>query len=189
MLGKPHFWLLLQVGDNSQHQGHEGYDDVVAEKYSWDSSVNRHADIEIGDVALIWDKQYSLGFGVFSQIIQTSSSKTIFRCPTCLRAKGKKRLTKSPEWRCQAADCRTEFDQPLIDTKKVISYTGSFENHWFDFNKGIAAEELREITKFPNDQNSIRPIEFEKLQNILLSLGKEKLLEKVLSEAESIRVH
>lgn len=180
-------WLLLQVGDKSQHQGHEGYDDVIAEKYSWDSSVNRHSKIEIGDIAVIWNKEYLLGFGVFSKITTSSESKILYKCPKCLRTKGKRRHTKTPEWRCQASDCRFEYSDPIVETKKVISYTGYFQNLWFPFSKGLDAAELRGITEFPKDQNSIRPVIFDRLNELLTNLGKKELIQKVIDSASEIR--
>ena len=45
-------WLVLAVGNDRQHGGNAGYDDVPDTHYSWDSTVANHGQISLG--VLLW---------------------------------------------------------------------------------------------------------------------------------------
>lgn len=170
---------MLSVGDESQHQGHAGYDDEVASHYSWDSSVVRHELIQPGDIVVLWDKKNILGLAVISKIDTYSDQKVLFRCPKCKRTSGKKRVHKVPLWRCQKTNCQFEYAEPEIDSKEVIAYKGYFGNSWFGFGHNIEPRRVRALQHLAGDQNSIRKISRDRLGILMSELGNGKAFEKL----------
>lgn len=172
-------WIFLAVGDDRQHQGHDGYDDKIASHYSWDSSVARHDQVKPGDLVMLWDKKNILGLAVLVKIDTSTSEKIMFRCPKCRRTSGKRRVNKIPLWRCQKTNCQFEYTNPIVDTKEVKTYTGYFGNSWFAFSHNVEPQKVRSLQKYLKDQNSLRIISGEKLQSLMAELGNGKAFEKL----------
>lgn len=172
-------WLLLMVGENSQHHGNAGYDDLQGSHYSWDSSVPHHTELQVGDIVLFWNKEMSLGFANIVKIVQTDGEKKLFKCPACGSSKVKRRILKEPEWRCQKSDCKTEFFVPVESSKRVTIYRAELANTWQPFFAGLTGPELRSMATMPKEQNSLRRLNWEKVTSRLLELGKSSVVERL----------
>ncbi|UQI49694.1 hypothetical protein M1P56_35490 (plasmid) [Streptomyces sp. HU2014] len=46
-------WSFLVVGEERQFQGNAGYEDVIEESYSYDSTVGNHRRVSVGDLVVV----------------------------------------------------------------------------------------------------------------------------------------
>ena len=99
-----------RVWDYRQYAGNDGYADEPDPFYSWDSTVPRHADLQVGDRVVVWDKKELIGFLVIQAIESEPGTKVLRRCPDCAKSRIKLRRTISPAFKCQ--ECSAEFDEP-----------------------------------------------------------------------------
>lgn len=72
-------WLVLAVGNDRQHGGNAGYDDVPDTHYSWDSTVANHGQISPGDFIVLWDKHRLIGASVIESIATDASYTAVRR--------------------------------------------------------------------------------------------------------------
>jgi hypothetical protein len=153
-------WLAIVAGDNRQHGGNEGYDDVVRSYYSWDNSVGNWKQIKEGDQIVLWDKQVLLGASVIESIDRTPDfTKRFYACPVC-DGRIKARSTLTPRWRCQESDCGAVF--PDEDrkrwTKEVEAYRSNHAASWVDLEGLLRGDELRALAT--PGQQSIRQLDW-----------------------------
>lgn len=159
-------WLLLQVRhDDLQHAGNEGYPDIHGETYHWDSSVNHHSSIAVGQGIALWDKRQLLGVAKMQEITLSLGTKTLRRCTSCGLTTLKRRKSKCPSYRCHV--CLAEFDNPRMETREVTVYRGSFGTSWIPMPGRLTADELRRLCFQPKSQHSMRPIRWRELSTLL----------------------
>lgn len=173
----------MAVGDDRQHGGNLGYDDQADVYYTWDSTVNNHAAIQVGDPVAIWDKRTLLGISVVEAIETTEEEKLLFRCPnrSCGRASIKERKTMAPRFRCQ--ECGFEFDDPATEVAKVIQYRSRHDAAWTSFERTIAGPELRSLCESPKSQLSMRPLDWPAFRQALVGKGEGRAVARVLGRA------
>jgi HNH endonuclease len=160
-------WLLMAVGDNRQHGGNEGYEELPAETYSWDSTVANHKRLRPGDYIAIWDKKSLLGASVIESISRDPGSKRLHRCPSCGKAGIKARKTISPRYKCY--HCKATFDQPTSRTEPVTAYQSNHGVAWVDLSGRLTGQQLRRLCDSPRSQLSIRPLRWPEFRHAALS--------------------
>ncbi|MFB7426854.1 HNH endonuclease [Streptomyces hydrogenans] len=160
-------WMVLALGEEREHAGNDGYDDNPAEHYSWDSTVQNHARLAVGDVIALWDKAGLIGVSVIQAIDTGAAEKTLYSCPRCTKADIKKRLRQRPSYRC--GKCLHVFDDPATETRPVITYTSRHGKAWMDGRGLLSAVEVRALCDSPKSQLSMRPARWEKLRDALLA--------------------
>lgn len=164
-------WLVLALGDKREHGGNDGYDDDPAEHYSWDSTVQNHARVAVGDVIVLWDKKKLIGISVIEAIDTGTAEKTLYFCPQCGKAGIKRRQRQRPAYRCYK--CGALFDTPDHKTKTVTTYRSRHDQAWMDGRGLLSGAELRALCDSPKSQLSMRPMRWEKLQDALLAIDDE----------------
>lgn len=160
-------WLLLAVGDDRQHGGNEGYDDLPDSHYSWDSTVAHHAALAAGDAIAIWDKQQLLGASVIEEIEVGEATKRLYSCPACGRASIKARKRLSPRYMCSG--CKAVFEDPLKREALVTTYRSRHDVGWVDLAGTLSGADLRALCESANSQLSLRPLRW---NDFLIALGK-----------------
>ncbi|MGW4850793.1 HNH endonuclease [Streptomyces sp. NPDC004288] len=160
-------WMVLALGEAREHAGNDGYDDNPAEHYSWDSTVQNHARLAVGDVIALWNKAGLIGVSVIQAIDTDTAEKTLYSCPSCGKADIKRRLREKPSYRC--GQCRHLFDDPATQTRPVTTYTSRHAKGWMDGRGLLSAPELRALCDSPKSQLSMRPARWEKLRDALLA--------------------
>jgi hypothetical protein len=90
----------MAVGDDRQLGANDGYLDVPAESYSWDTTVPNHGSLAPGDPIVLWDKRMLLGASLIERIDRGNASKPVYRCSICGGSNIKPRKTQTPPWRC-----------------------------------------------------------------------------------------
>ena len=158
-------WLLLAVGGRRQHGGNDGYDDSARAYYSWDSTVPNHANVNVGDLVVLWDKENLLGASKIDHIEKRSGSKTVKKCAECGLSNIKERLTLTPTFRCNR--CGATFEQPLEIEKEITSYQCYYESNWVDLFQLISVTHLRSLCESSKSQLSLRRLNWTRFSNAL----------------------
>ncbi|WP_405543757.1 HNH endonuclease [Streptomyces goshikiensis] len=163
-------WLVLALGDKREHGGNDGYDDNPAEHYSWDSTVQNHAQLAVGDVIALWDRTELIGVSTIEAIDTDTAEKVLYSCPNCGKADIKLRSTKTPKFRCGKCDAR--FDERIQKTKTVTTYRTRHGAEWKNGRGLLTGAELRALCHSPNSQLSMRSAHWDKLRDALLNTGR-----------------
>lgn len=153
-------WLVLAVGDDRQHGGNDGYDDIPESRYSWDSTVGHYDDVLEGDAIALWDKHTLIGASVIEEIDRADGVKLVYTCPKCDKAGFKERKTyeKRGIKRYKCYKCARTFDVPTAREKPVKSFRSLHEAGWQDLAGLLSGSELRSLCIKPNSQLSLRPL-------------------------------
>ena len=149
-------WLMLAVTEGRQHGGNDGYDDLPARHYRWDSTVPNHAVPQAGDALAVWDKHVLLGASIIEQIEVGEADKRLLRCPHCGLAGIKARTGLSPRYKCYK--CKGTFDVPVVRIETVTTYLTFHANAWTDLSGCLDAGQLRNLCVHPRSQLSLRPL-------------------------------
>lgn len=175
----------MAVGDDRQHGGNAGYDDRVDTYYTWDNTVNNHANLKVGDPIVLWDKKRLLGVSVIEEIKVSTDTKLVFRCPNpdCGRASIKERKTRSPRFRCN--QCSSEFEVPKSESVVVTRYQSRHDAAWTSLEDLLSGAELRDLAESPRSQLSMRPLDWARFTTAVAERGKESAVETVLRRALS----
>ncbi|WP_232109934.1 HNH endonuclease [Streptomyces buecherae] len=159
-------WLMLALGANREHAGNDGYDDSASLHYSWDSTVQNHARVAVGDVIALWDRKELVGVSVIEAINTASAEKVLYSCPRCGKADIKRRHREKPAYRC--GKCGHLFAAPRQKTKSVTTYRSSHGKRWMNGRGLLSGSELRALCESPKSQLSMRPARWERLRQALL---------------------
>lgn len=157
---------MLAVGEDREHAGNDGYDDLPSAHYSWDSTVANSGQPQPGDVIVLWDKKILLGASVIDYIqVEHDVDKTRFRCSRCKKARIKRRINALPRYRCDG--CAHLFDDPLQLHDKVTTFRTRHDAGWIGLGGRLSGDELRKMCLSPASQLSIRELDFERFQAAL----------------------
>ncbi|CAM3466301.1 HNH endonuclease [Isoptericola cucumis] len=151
-------WLLMVAGDDRGHAGNSGYDDQVGAYYSWDSKVQNHKNVQVGDVVALWDRKRLLGVSVVEAIEAEPGTKELQRCPACGLTRVKRRADRS--WRCDK--CRHVFATPVSELVDVTRYRARYDAAWTSLDGLLSAAEIRPLTERPQGFNAIRELSWER---------------------------
>jgi len=162
-------WLVLAVGENRQHGGNSGYDDVPDSHYTWDSTVANHARLRPGEFIVLWDKKVLVGASVIESISVGEAQKIIYRCPKCRKASIKQRRKLSPRYKCNS--CGDEFNDPLSIKKDVNTYQSRHDAGWVAMDGLMVGSELRGLCISPKSQQSLRPFRWGDFRSALAAKG------------------
>jgi hypothetical protein len=162
-------WLVL-AKDGSKRIS-EGYDDNPATHYSWDSTVNNHAKLTVGDVIALWDGTELLGLSVIEAIELGQEEKKTPYCLKCEKADVAERKKKLPRFVCWNQECKHESDKVGRKTKQVTTYRSRHEAGWIPARGTLTAPELRALCIQRTSQNSLRELRWDDFHHALTHGG------------------
>ncbi|WP_405944153.1 HNH endonuclease [Streptomyces sp. NBC_00932] len=162
--------MALYTGEDRARSG-DLYDDVLGERYSWDSTVPNHATVAVGDIIVLWNGETLLGISALESIKTSSGVKDIHRCPQCQNTEVNPRKTLTPLYRCANTDCNFEFDVPVKEPKEVTRFRGTYEPGWVDMAGALSGRELRQLCVKPRSQNSFRELKWDAVHAALAGKG------------------
>lgn len=176
----------MAVGENRQYGGNTGYDDQADVYYSWDSTVNNHANIRVGDSVALWDKERLLGLSVIEEIETKEEVKVLRRCanPSCGRSNISERRTMSPRFRCQ--NCGAEFDVPATEFAEVTRYTSRHDAAWTPLENVLRGDQLRKLCMSPKSQLSMRELDWSAFSSAVSAQGGDHALGRVADRSPDI---
>ncbi|MFC5290706.1 HNH endonuclease [Actinokineospora guangxiensis] len=164
-------WLMLAAGDNREHAGNDGYDDLPSEHYSWDSTVPNCAKPQVGDVIVLRDTEHLLGASVIGAIETGAATKQRWRCPSCNHASIKRRRKKLPPYVCQNKNCKGTFVEPIAETISVRTYRSKHDVAWVDMHALLTAKEVNKMCVKEKSQNSIRVLDLDRFHLAMTAGG------------------
>jgi hypothetical protein len=159
---------MLAAGEDRQHGGNEGYDDVPERHYQWDDTVAHHGEPQIGHIIALWDKRVLLGASVIESITESDTTKDRLTCPQCNRTSLKRRK-KKPAFRCYK--CPAEFNEPLHQSIPVHTYRSNHEAGWVDLGGLLDAKTLRSLCVEPKSIQSIRHLKLQAFRDAVQAAG------------------
>ncbi|MFB7797626.1 HNH endonuclease [Isoptericola sp. NPDC056134] len=165
----------MAAGDDRGHAGNAGYDDQIDAYYSWDSKVQNHKNLQVGDVIALWDKRQLLGVSVIEAIESGPGIKELQRCPNCNLTRIQRRADGS--WRCSR--CRHRFEIPVVESVDVTVYRARYDAAWTELDGVLDAAEIPELTEKPKSINSIRELNWQKFSDALIARQAERAVERL----------
>jgi putative restriction endonuclease len=150
-------WVVLTFGEDRQHAGNAGYDDVPDKWYSYDSYVANHRQISSGHCLLICNRERALGIARIKKIDEEPSTRVLQRCSKCQGTGIKKRLTKQPLYRCKNGH---EFEEPVRENVSCTKYTARFTGTFEPFTEVFGRDFLRQGCPRYGDQNAMQEFEY-----------------------------
>ncbi|WP_405894110.1 HNH endonuclease [Streptomyces sp. NBC_00104] len=163
-------WSFLIAGEERQFQGNAGYEDVVEESYSYDSTVGNHRRVALGDLVVIRSSREALGIGYVEQLeILPNREKLRSRCPGCGSTGFKERTSMRPRFRC--SPCGMAFDRPSAETIKVTSYRAHYGGTWQALEGCLERALLSELSLSRSDQQSIKAMDYSGILAAVASRG------------------
>lgn len=153
--GHPRAWSMLTLGDSRQFAGNDGYDDLPARYYSYDSTVPNCRRVTEGDLAVLRDSHAVIGAGWIEQIDNWPGEKLRRRCPVCRTTALKLRAVKRPHYRC---DRGHEFDDPSEEVLPVVRYRAHYAGTWRRLSALLSANELVPVYRSGAQQHAIREL-------------------------------
>lgn len=161
-------WAFLVIDDDDRnYMGNAGYEDVLGEHYNWDSTVPNGRYVEPGDLIVLRDGKYLLGFAWVDSIDKWPGTKDRYRCPTegCGCTKFKRLTTQETLYRC--GRCKKGFDEPIIDLIEVTYSRAHYGRTWVEFETPIPDRALDSAFVSQARQNAIRELRFDEAKNII----------------------
>ena len=154
-------WLVLTFGEDRQHAGNAGYDDVPDKSYSYDSYVANHRQISVGHCLLICNRKRAVGIARINRIDEEPSTRVLQRCPECQGSGIKKRLTKKPVYRCKSGH---EFEEPVRENASCTKYTAHFTGAFEPFIEVFGRDFLRQGCPRYSDQNAMQEFDYLRME-------------------------
>ncbi|MGW6584657.1 HNH endonuclease [Streptomyces globisporus] len=153
-------WSFLIAGEERQFQGNAGYEDVVEESYSYDSTVGNYRRVAVGDLVVVRDSREALGVGYIETLdVVPHQQKLRSRCPKCGSTGFKERVTELPRYRC--SPCGTTFDSPKVETILVTTYRAHYGRTWQPLEGCLNRTQLADLSLSRSDQQSIKALDRE----------------------------
>ncbi|MFF5763028.1 HNH endonuclease [Streptomyces tanashiensis] len=162
--------FLVVVGEERQFQGNAGYEDVVEESYSYDSTVGNHRRVSVGDLIVVRTGREALGVGYVEELeVIPNQEKPRSRCPQCGSTGFKERTSQQPRYRCNP--CTTVFDHPRVETIQVTNYRAHYGRTWQPLEGSLDKTQLAELSLSKSDQQSIKAMDRAKTLAAVASRG------------------
>jgi hypothetical protein len=163
-------WSFLIAGKERQFQGNAGYEDVVEESYSYDSTVGNYRRVAVGDLVVVRDSREALGVGFIETLdIVPHQQKLRNRCPECESTGFKERTTELPRYRC--SPCGTAFESPKVETIPVTTYRAHYGRTWQPLEGCLNKTQLADLSLSRSDQQSIKAMDRERVLHAVASRG------------------
>ncbi|MEU3554118.1 HNH endonuclease [Streptomyces fragilis] len=155
-------WSFLVAGEARQFQGNTGYDDVLEESYSYDSTVGNHKQVAAGDLVVVRDGRAALGVGHLERVdVLGLGEKARRRCrnPDCRDTGFKERKTKPVSERYLCSRCGWVFEDPCIELLEVTNFRAHYGATWQALEGGLGKDELEPLYLHRSKQQSIREMD------------------------------
>ncbi|WP_051819090.1 HNH endonuclease [Streptomyces sp. NRRL S-1813] len=151
-------WSFLIAGEERQFQGNAGYEDVVEESYSYDSTVGNYRRVAVGDLVVVRNSREALGVGYVEELeVLPDQQKLRSRCLYCGSTGFKERTTEQPRFRC--SPCGNAFDTPKVETIRVTAYRAHYGGTWQPLEGCLDKAQLAGLSLSKSDQQSIKAMD------------------------------
>jgi ribosomal protein L37AE/L43A len=167
-------WIVISKNPDSTVRADDGYLETIGESYEWVSKLPHGNDISVGDLLLVRDSEFLLGFSIIDQIDVYSKIREKSTCPKCGVAQVRVRKTVLPMYLC--AGCNHTFESPNIEKQMLEHKVASYGAGWVDLgrnSKTLKAWKILSLT--PKSQHSLQPVDIEAFLNFTSQFSKLEL--------------
>jgi len=169
------------------------YDDVIDSHYSYNSNVPNSQQVQAGDLVVVRQDNFVAGWALIQSVDVTPNCQIMLtRCPACRSTALTTRVTKALKYRCGRPSCKLEFgeESALLTQEIVTNYRANYPDTWNEAAVPQRRQTLENFTMVKNSQNAIRPLDGERIQNLLAVLSQRTVNirseQSALAEAEII---
>ncbi|MZF55867.1 HNH endonuclease [Streptomyces sp. SID5594] len=163
-------WSFLVAGEERQFQGNTGYEDIVEESYSYDSTVGNYRRVSVGDLVVVRSGREALGVGYVEALhVLPGQEKLRSRCPYCRSTGFKERTTELPRFRC--SPCGNAFDRPAVEMLQVTAFRAHYGGTWQPLDGCLDKAQLNGLSLSRSDQQSIKAMDRARTLKAIASRG------------------
>jgi hypothetical protein len=160
-------WSFYTSSASDTYAGHEGYDDELGSRYSYDSGVPNHSGPRPGDVIVLRDESGSRGVAFIEQIHTEEGSKLRRHCPYCGTSQMERRITLSPKFRCTNGHT---FENPKQRSTRVVHYRAEYGGTFRECRE-LEPKEIEALCLARSKQNAIRELDLDRTFRALRRRG------------------
>ena len=156
-------WMCISKNPSDTVRADDGYMETIGESYEWVSKLNYGEDIQEGDIIIIRDSNYVIGFSVIDFIESSMKVRQTLLCPKCNVAKVRSRKTTSPKYAC--GNCRNNFDTPVVVDVMLEHRKAFYGAGWVGLeNQTATFRTWKTLSKTPKSQFSMQPVDLDKFE-------------------------
>ncbi|MBN2604153.1 MAG: HNH endonuclease [Candidatus Thermoplasmatota archaeon] len=122
------YWIMISK-EERWYGGNDGYQDNINNIYIYDSKVQNHKQVMVGDIAFFRNEDYLLGVCKIDNITKYDGIKEIKRCPICEKTEIYPRSNTVYKYKCKM--CKEEFEEPLTIPVNVTNFSAHYGNLFF----------------------------------------------------------
>jgi len=157
-------WMVISKSPDSTVRADDGYLETIGESYEWVSKLPHGNDISVGDLLIIRDSEFVLGFSIIDRIKVGSKIREKNTCPKCGVAQVRIRKTVKPMYLC--ASCGATFEIPNTEKQMLEHKVASYGAGWVELEKGSRTlKAWKYLSLTPKSQHSLQPVNVEAFSN------------------------
>ena len=145
----------FNIVEEPHYGGNEGYRNEPRSSYRYDSLVQNHKAVQVGDLAFIRVGLTLIGVARIECIEREQGVKPLRRCPICETLKIHARKRKHPTWLCEEGH---EFDDPLVSERDVTKYSAVYGRQYEGIRNMLQWDVLKPYF-VGNSAHSIREVD------------------------------
>ena len=156
-------WVLKSVIDDERsYKTIESYKDKIDQAYNYDSKVANFRQIKSGDFALLINKSNILGLAKIKEIIESTDTKIIRKCPDCGSSTIDTRKTILPKYRCNNGH---SFEMPIEKAVLIQKFSANYQDFFIKYtdNKVLLSDLRPFYTNGYNQNMSMQLLDFKAL--------------------------
>ena len=167
-------WLCISKDPESTVRADDGYSETLGESYEWVSKLPYGGDIKVGDVIVIRNSDYLIGFSIIETIEVTEKLRENSLCPKCAKAQVRERKTKNPKYMC--ASCHNEFDVPRIEISMLEHRRALYGAGWVELDRDVRTfQAWKNFAKNSKSQHSLQPADTAKFLKFVQNFSSMQL--------------
>ncbi|MGY3442754.1 HNH endonuclease [Bradyrhizobium sp. USDA 4473] len=126
--------------------------------YDYDSSVQNHKQVKIGDLLFVRSRSTLHGVGRIERIESSDGEKIVARCPICDKRfdLGRNSRGRGAAFKCSQGH---RFGQPKLAAMPIVNYRAFFDGDYFQASKPIGTIELKRFCLRRSSQLAMMPVD------------------------------
>lgn len=146
-------WIAMAFGGKDNP-----YPDEPSAAYVYDSYVQNHKQVAVGDLLFVRNRYHLEGVGRIMRIDEGSGEKTLLRCPRCGSSRVRFRKSVEPAYRCHSGHL---FSDPHYVAERVTIFKAAFLGNYQPVAVKINAAELRPFNLKNTGQLALMPADLD----------------------------
>jgi hypothetical protein len=150
-------WMVISKSPDATVRADDGYLETIGESYEWVSKLPNGNEISVGDLLIIRDSEFVLGFSIIDCIDVSRKVREKNTCPKCGVAQVRVRKTIKPIYMCAA--CSATFDSPNTEKQILEHKVAIYGAGWVDLERDSRTlKAWKYLSLSPKSQHSLQPV-------------------------------